>query len=123
MPRYLPVTLAIPVIFFAANVSAEERMLSDPAPFKGVADCAAPSVPENSDVIVLKPENGAGQRDDVPLPVAARLNTDLAKSYARADKELLGYLGPGSDGLRTLYHSDPSDQIFGPNPISQMSVI
>jgi hypothetical protein len=32
-------------------------------------------------------------------------------------------LDPEIDGLQTFYPTDPSDRIFGPNPMSRMSVV
>jgi hypothetical protein len=89
----------------AANVSAEQPTLQ-PVIRKVLADCGMPAIADESSLIVLNGEE-----------------VDPGTSYASAPTELRVYIGPGVDGIRTLYPTNPSDEIFGPNPISQMPVI
>ena len=105
MTKYLPATLATAFAIAASAVAAEELRLQPPAG-EVIADCGAPAVADNSSLIVLNEEDASP-----------------ARSYASAHPELRGTTGPGIDGLRTFYPSDPSDRIFGPNPMSQMPVI
>jgi hypothetical protein len=124
MPGYLPVSLVAAFTVAAANVSAEEIALL-PAPGRAVAECRMPAIPDKSNLIVLNGE-GADRRHnlaDLPNGLGERIDDETGKSYARAETELRGYVGPGIDGLRTFYPGDASDGIFGINPISQMAVM
>jgi hypothetical protein len=105
MPRFLPATLAIPLTLMAANA---------------VAECAAPAATDS--LIVLNEGVGRAQAvADLPGGVGERVSGEIKRSYARAGSG--GYVAPGIDGLQTFYPRDPSDDTFGPNPISQMPVV
>jgi hypothetical protein len=105
MTKYLPAAL-VGAFAIAASAAAAEELRLQPAPGPVVADCAAPAVADPSGLIVLNEEDASP-----------------ARSYASAQPEPRGTTGPGIDGLRTFYPADPSDGIFGPNPMSQMPVI
>ena len=105
MPKYLPAGLVTIFTMFAANVSAAQPTLQS-VTGKVSADCGLPAIADESSLIVLNGEE-----------------VDPGTSYASAPTELRVYIGPGVDGIRTLYLTNPSDEIFGPNPISQMPVI
>jgi hypothetical protein len=126
MPWYVPATfVTFAFTLVAANVSAEELSVLELPRGKTVEHCGTPDIPDTSNLIVLHRE-GADHRDNLvnlPNGLGERVNSEIGKSYARAESELRGYNGPGIDGLQTFYPTDPSDEIFGPNPMSQMLVI
>jgi hypothetical protein len=119
MRRYLPATIATVLTLVAPNVFAQQ-------PSGGVrafADCVTPAVPDNSELIVINHRTLRENLANLPGWLRERINGEIKKSYARADKQTRGYIGPGVDGLKTYYPGALSDEIFGPNPVSQMSVI
>jgi hypothetical protein len=115
MTRNVPATLA----FVAFAFSSTNALAGEAAPLQSVRPevvCVTPAIPDDSQLIVIKSDKSL---NIVGLP---ELTGETAKSYA-LNNNLAGYVGPGIDGLRTFYRSDRTDELFGANPFSQMSVI
>jgi hypothetical protein len=121
MLRYLPAPLAIATTLttvVAVSASAQER-----STVRAIADCMAPATPYNTELIVINRDNRKDNLSGLPGWISERGTGAIGKTYARAEGDMRGYFGPGIDGLQTYYPSDPSDKLFGPNPMAQMSVI
>jgi hypothetical protein len=116
MIKFAPAGLSIVLTLVTANAFAQERGASQSPSPKSVVDCAAPAIPERSQLIVIPSERING---DMLLGLD-EFGSEMGKSYAHAGA---GDIGPGTDGLRTFYPSDRSDEVFGQNPISQMVVV
>ena len=116
MIKFAPAGLSIVLTFVTANAFAQERSALQSPSHKSVVDCATPAIPNQSQLVVIPSERMNGGM----LLGLDEFGSEIGKSYAHAGA---GDIGPGTDGLRTFYSSDQSDEVFGANPISQMVVV
>jgi hypothetical protein len=88
MLRCVSLTLVIPLVLAITNASAQEL-----SAFRESANCIAPALPANADLLVINRESRGDHLADLPGWLRERSSGAVAKTYAR---ETAGYFGPGN---------------------------